>query len=206
MASTGATSGRLGAGSEAIAPVLAARVVSAVLLSLQAAPSVVTLAVSRRTDVDEVVDELEIRDVVGHQRHAGGIGRRGDGQVHRPSSRSAVAQRGGGKPTPFACDDGVDGKWVEAGFDNAESLCPASPLVGIVGDEQAEVQFGGRGRADGSFERARRAGAVALLLPRGYSTARPLRSSPHTGGRVVRMPSVGTDADSSPLWFVIVLG
>ena len=54
---------------------------------------------------------LEVGEVVRQQQHAGGTGRRGDGEIYGPLSRLAAALRDrGSEPAPFAGDDGVDGQ------------------------------------------------------------------------------------------------
>ena len=83
---------------------------------------------------------------------------RGGGDHEIESSAAwlpAAVDDGGRKPSPFARDRRVDGKRVECGFDDAEPLRPASSLVLRVRDEDAEVQLGKRGCADGAFEVAR---------------------------------------------------
>jgi hypothetical protein len=75
-----------------------------------------------------MVDELEVCVVVGQERYAGGIGRRGDGEIHRaPAGLAAALHDRSREPAPFASDGGADRERIEGGFDDAELLGAARP-------------------------------------------------------------------------------
>ena len=71
------------------------------------------------------------------------VGGGGDGEVHRAPARLAAAGADrGGEASPFARDGGVDRQRLEGRLDHAEAQAAAGALVGVAGDEHAEVQLG----------------------------------------------------------------
>jgi hypothetical protein len=94
-------------------------------------------------DVDEIVDDGQVR-VIGRQEwHAVDVGGCRDHQVDSASAwlPAALGNRSG-KTTPFAGDRSVDRQWIKRRLDHAEPLGPRRSLVTINGDQRPEMQFG----------------------------------------------------------------
>jgi hypothetical protein len=106
----------------------------------------------RRADVDEVVDQLEVARVMGEQGDVVHIGGCGDGEIERaPAVLSSPPAHCGCQSSPFARDGGVDRQWLEGGLDDSEAQAAASAFVFVGGDQDAEVQLGQAGGADGAL-------------------------------------------------------
>jgi hypothetical protein len=85
-----------------------------------------------RANVDEIRDQLQIGDVMRHQRNSGDVCRGGDRQVHGAPARPASALGDGrGEATPLACDGRVDGQRIERGFDDPEPQRSTTTLIRV---------------------------------------------------------------------------
>lgn len=86
--------------------------------------------------VDQVLDDLEVCEAVGQQRHSFDLGGCGDGQVDLPSPwLPATSGDCSSQTTPAAgCLDG-DRQRVESRLDCGQSVGATCPLVRVVGDE-----------------------------------------------------------------------
>src|SRR3954452_17034916 len=103
--------------------------------------------------VDEVFDDLEVARVAGEERDAVDVGGRRDGEIDRAAARLSTPSRDcRGESTPLPRDRGIDRQCVEGRLHDAETLPSPGTLVGVLGDEDAEVQFGEGRAADGRLE------------------------------------------------------
>ena len=93
---------------------------------------------------------------MGEQRDVVDVGGGGDREIERaPAGLAAACADGGGESSPFARDRGIDRQRLEGRLDHAEAQGAAGALVGVGGDEDAEVQLGQAGGADRALERRR---------------------------------------------------
>jgi len=83
------------------------------------------------------------------------VRRGGDHEVEcAPTRLAATTDDRRREPPPLSRDGGINRQGIERGFDDAEPLRPASPLVLLAGDDDTKVQLGERGSADRAFELA----------------------------------------------------
>ena len=141
-----------------------------------------------RADVDEVVDQLEIACVVCEQGDVVHVGGGGDGEIERaPARLSSTRADCGCESSPFARDRGVDRQRLEGGLDDAKAQAAASALVVVDGDQDAEVQLGQAGGADGALEGAgiarRRSAPTCRAAPASTRTGRRARQGSARGRR-----------------------
>ncbi len=103
--------------------------------------------------VDKIIDDLKVGDVLGEEGHSFALGGGCDHEVYlAPSWVAATACRCGGELAPDPGDLNAYGEWVECRFDDRKSGGAARQLIGVVRDENTEVQLGDRSDADSGLD------------------------------------------------------